>query len=78
MRHVREVKLQWDSNKSDYNPLVNTSLLANRYVLLNMFGKGGFAEVLCYRSRGPTYIMCQHVSALSSTCAFLRPGFSRI
>eukprot|EP00892_Ulva_mutabilis_P007157 jgi/Ulvmu1/4813/UM020_0098.1 len=45
MRHVREVKLQWDSNKSDYNPLVNTSLLANRYVLLNMFGKGGFAEV---------------------------------
>ena len=47
MRHVREIKLQWDSNKSDYNPLVNTSVLAHRYVLLNMFGKGGFAEVRC-------------------------------
>ena len=49
MRHVREVKLLWDSSKSDHNPLLNSSLMANRYVLLNMFGKGGFAEVGCFR-----------------------------
>lgn len=45
MRHIREVKLLWDSSRSDYNPLVNSSLMANRYVLLSMYGKGGFAEV---------------------------------
>jgi hypothetical protein len=46
MRHVKEVKLQWDYNTSPYNFHAHPSILANRYVLLNMFGKGGFAEVL--------------------------------
>jgi serine/threonine protein kinase len=45
MRHVREVKLQWDYNISSYNLHGHHGVLCNRYVLLNMFGKGGFAEV---------------------------------
>lgn len=45
MRHVREVKLQWDYNTSQYNLQCHQGVLFNRYVLLNLFGKGGFAEV---------------------------------
>jgi hypothetical protein len=45
MRHVREVKLQWDYNMSSYNIQCHQGILCNRYVLLNLFGKGGFAEV---------------------------------
>ena len=45
MRHVREVKLQWDYNTSAYNLQCHQGVLYNRYVLLNLFGKGGFAEV---------------------------------
>lgn len=45
MRHVREVKLQWDYNTSSYNLQCHQGILYNRYVLLNLFGKGGFAEV---------------------------------
>lgn len=47
MRHVREVKLQWDYNLSSYNLQCHQGVLYNRYVLLNLFGKGGFAEVRC-------------------------------
>lgn len=47
MRHVREVKLQWDYNTSSYNLQSHQGVLHNRYVLLNLFGKGGFAEVCC-------------------------------
>jgi hypothetical protein len=45
MKHIREVKLQWDYNLSSYNIHSNPASLKGQYVLMSMFGKGGFAAV---------------------------------
>jgi hypothetical protein len=47
MKHIREVKLQWDYNLSPYNLHSNPAPLRGQYVLMSMFGKGGFAAVCC-------------------------------
>ena len=44
-RHVREVKLQWDYAHSPYNISHAAAPLKGQYVLMSMFGKGGFAAV---------------------------------
>jgi hypothetical protein len=44
-KHVREVKLQWDYMNSPYQLHGGATLLNDQYVLMSMFGKGGFAAV---------------------------------
>ena len=44
-KHVREVKLQWDYMNSPYQLHNGSPLLKDQYVLMSMFGKGGFAAV---------------------------------
>jgi hypothetical protein len=41
-QHVKEVKLKRDFDASIYK---DQRIMADRYVLMSMFGKGGFAEV---------------------------------
>lgn len=41
-RHIRELKRIYDENQSRFN---NNQILKERYVLLNLLGKGGFSEV---------------------------------
>ena len=44
-KHVRALKLQWDWHASPYNAVTGSPVLKEQYVLMSMFGKGGFAAV---------------------------------
>ena len=45
IKHVRQIKLQSDYVHSEYNINNATAPLKGQYVLMSMFGKGGFAAV---------------------------------
>lgn len=45
LRHIRLVKRLRDEGESRFGATASCNMLAKRYALMNMLGKGGFSEV---------------------------------